>query len=612
MKKILLAVFLCLLVAIGGCLCWLRYGSGSYIAGLIKEYSQKFSGNELKLSAEPEIRLFPPALVLSGLDWSDPAIDCRFAVNSVKVSVNLFSLFMEEPFLSEILLDGPVLNLDLEKLASAPKNTGATRGNSQLPFEAGRLVVQKAAFFIKSKGKEYACKEGNFLADNLRARQESELSGNFIVTVTERGAGDKPEPLSGNLAFRAQTRYYQPNLTLKQAAITFTATEGPTLMWLSPLQLAFDGAINFDNFNMRISSASINSTVGKANFKGNAAPTQGQFSGQCTLALLLNKILGQKSQSASDSALYIDSSVRFEDNSLFLSDIAIKEGKTEGSGNLVFRLPQKNEIASLSGALSFRNLELWPSDGGNGRNVESKNVAATTSTPPFSSFPEISLRFGAENFRYGKFAADKVAGVLTGKQASYFLRDASLNWVKGAIKADGTCDFKNNFFKIKASGKGINAGQAMEQAGFQGFTGGSANFAADLSSHGLDLNSIAQTLNGSANFSANDVRINLLEKIAAFLPAKMAENSFPDVVQTLMANLVANNGSIKVDPLKLEAKSLQAAGQANYTAINGHISGNLDLKLGSISLPLAFHGPGNDISWNVSGGFLKQLLHDLP
>lgn len=623
MKKILLTAVLALACVTACGLAWLRYGSGDWIARRISEYSRQYTGSEIAMQQEPVAHIFPPALALGGLSWESPDKNMVVSARSLNLTPDALSLLMGRLNLKEILLDGAYLKINLhsgaakgEEPAKVAAQNSKTESAKVLPLEIGRLIAQKGKVDLYLQGVHIGLNEVNLTADDLRNRQEARLSGDFVLSAAPVGGDQDSAWLAGNLAFRGRARFYDPNLTLRQTAITFTATKGEALAWLSPMQLALDLAINLDDLEARANQASLSSAPGKLTFRGNANFRSGDASGQCTLALDLPRILGQAPDAAfadDESMMLIDSPIEVANSVISLTEIAVKSGLSEGSGNLLFRLPKAGAPCALSGKLAFRKLALWAARESDRSDAQAATKAvAKTGSPPFSLFPELDMRLAAEDFQYGSLRAKKMRATIQGAEGNYALKDGAMNWADGIIEASATGNFAGSLFEVKANGKNINAGLGLQESGFKGFTGGHADFQASLSTRGLDMASLRSTLSGNASFTASDIKINLLEKISRFLPADTAAKYFPDAVRQFMTEMRANNGQLDIDTVKLEAKSLAATGTAHYSPASGKIDGKLDLKVGPVSLPLAFSGPANDISWSVTGGFFRQLLRDFP
>lgn len=623
MKKIFLIILLVLALMLAAVIAWLRYGSGAWIAGQIAEYSRQYTGSNITLQQTPATRIFPPALVLGGLSWESPDKSYLVSIRSLNIKPDSLSLLLGRLNLSEILLEGINIKINLQQEVvkdSSPANPKAQNSKVEssrgLPFEIGRLIAQKGTVEIFSGNAHVLLDKVNFTADELRNRQEARLAGDFVLSVFSAGEAEADAWLAGNLAFRAKARFYAPNLTLRQTTVTFTATRGEALGWMSPLQLVLDAAINLDSLDLKATQASLSSAQGKLGFSGNVNFKQENASGQCTLAVDLPKILGQATDATfadDESLLVIHSPIEFANSVISLSEIAVKSGVSEGSGKLTFRLPEVGASAALSGNLAFRRLALWSNQtrGKDKAQSESKGNIRGSATP-YRLFPQLDLRLAADDFQYGSFRAKKLRASLQGAEGIYALKDGAMQWADGAIEASATGNFSEGSFEVKARGENINAGLGLQESGFKGFSGGEANFRADLFTKGLDIESLRSTLSGKASFGVNEVKINLLENLSKFLPAGAAKKYFPDAVQLFTVEMRAKNGNLNIDSLKLEAKSLEATGTAQYSPTLGKIDGKLDLKVGPISLPLAFSGPANDISWSVTGGFFRNLLRDLP
>lgn len=622
MKKALLLVFLLALLALAAALAWLRYGSGGYIAGKIVEYSRQYTGSAIEMQHEPLVRLFPPGLFLEGIAWESADKKSRFDARSLSIAPNAQALLSGRISLEEVILEGPVLKMDLRSSPDKPtqkseKEAKNNRGEAArgLPFEIGRFIVQKGRLDLLAPASQIRLDELNLSAMNLRGRQDARLSGDFVLEVSRTEAGRELEDFAGNLAFRATARYYEPNLTVRQAAITYTATRGALLEWLSPLRLALDGALNLDSQELNVTQAALSAAQGRFSFHGNVNLPQKSAVGQCTLALDMPKILGQTVPAAveDENQIVIDSPAQFSESALSLNEIAIKSRLSEGSGKLLFHFPDENNAASIEGALSFRHLALLfgKTEKRGGQPVKTK-MDSSAGAPPFGLFPDIDLRLEADDFQYASFRAKKLRATVQGAAGDYRLRNGAMQWADGDIEATASCNFADNLYSVQAKGSRINAGLALRESGFKGFDGGLADFQANLSTSGLDLESLRSTLAGSASFTARDVKINLLRRLAEFLPSG-ARQALPDAVRLFMADMRANNGELLIEPVKLEAKSLEASGSAGYMPASGKIDGKLQLKFGSISLPLLFSGSVDDISWKLGGeGFLRRLLRDLP
>lgn len=620
MKKTLIFVALFLALAICAFLGWLRFGSSGYIAILLENAIQEATGAPLEMKKKPEMSIFPPKLALSELYWENPEHTQRVSISGVTLSPDIFPLFLGQFLFKEIVVESPVANFLFNDSSSERHATETDSSfSSKFPVKISlpgveKLIIHKGNIGIKLPNGEILFSDANFQGDNLRNRQEALLSGDFILKSELDGQAGKKSRLSGNVAFRGRARFYEPNLTLRQASVSFTATEGEALTWMSPMQLNMEGAYNFENREIRLNSAVISLAPGKLMARGIINVSEMEWEGDGTLELDLNKILGESSGSVnteSRSLLIINSPFRFKDAIFDLKEVAIKGKETEGAGQLVFSLPEDGRLAAIEGNLTFRRLNILPSSAEKTKMAQKSD--SLHNMPPYSVFPRLNLKLKANQFMYGNFSASDAMMELQGESGVYEVRNAAMAWADGNLEAEISANLPKNYFNVKASGQNINAGLALKETGFKGFTGGVADFKADLSSHGLDFDAIRATLQGSVQFAATNVRIDLLQKIAAFLPSDNAfRKNFPDAVQLFSASIAAAKGQMEIDPLKFEAKNLLATGKGKYLLSTGRIDGDLIFRLGSFSLPLKFNGPANDISWSMGGGFLRQLLKDLP
>lgn len=239
MKKFLL--WIC---AIAAALCLALYICGQIVTG---DYAAEKLASALPAPAPrfqkaPVFTFFPPKLAFGRVEWRGRIGGMRvdFRAAGGELEGGFFSLLFGKPELGALSLYKPVLSLAPEP-GAASSHTGAFSGFS-------RLLVQDGLVEIKAGGESLALARLRLSAQNLRPRQECEAQCDFIL---------EHSGVSGNFAFRGAARYYAPNITFRDAALSFTATEPPELSRLSPMQCQFDGALDLEGERLRIQKITV-------------------------------------------------------------------------------------------------------------------------------------------------------------------------------------------------------------------------------------------------------------------------------------------------------------------------------------------------------------------
>lgn len=614
MKKIVI-ISIIILSAGFSFLAWL-FTNGEYIGAKVSDAIAKATGDAPQFQKNPEISLFPPTLNFKNVSWQSSANspEIRLAVQKASVKVALSSLFSGQMAIREINLDNPVLEISDHGDSSRDRQksrqiSGNERG--ELHFEIDRLLIQNGKFVYKDASIKYDFTEMNVSADNLGPKLEADIKCDFLLDAARVSGNEKGSRLfSGNLAISAKMRYYLPNLTLRQASATFTPTQGVLPLWLSPLGLEFEGAINLDNRDLRVNNASFSFPSGQMALKGAGNLDNKTFMGHATLELDTGKLCGFTFNTQKNRELVADGALSFNKDRAGLQNLAVQTGDSQGSGNLEFKLPNGKNPVLVSGQLTLGQLDLLKTciHSGQGRQVTGSQAGIAV---PMDSYPEVNIKISAQGIKYGKFHVGNIHFGVNGENGIYAVRQLDMDWAGGRIEASMSCALPDGQIIISAQGENIDPANAIGQFGLGGFSGGRGKFRADLAASGPDMDSVKKTMGGSIYCEAANVRIEALTEMSKLLPT-LGKNYIPEGVELFSANAAVKKGIMDIKPITLKSRGLDAAGNAVFNLPADYLDGNIRLKTMGLDLPLVFRGSPEKLSWSINRDYLLDLMGNLP
>lgn len=589
--------------------------NGEYIGEKTSAAIYKATGSAPHFQEKPEITLFPPTLNLKNVSWQSGGDDheIRLAVKKASVKVAFLSLFSGQMAIREINLDNPVLEIsnygnsspDLQKSRQI-----ADKERGERHLEIDRILIHNGKFVYRDDATKYAFTEINVSADNLGPKKEADIKCDFLLDASRISGKEKNSRLfSGNLAISAKMRYYLPNLTFRLASVTFTPTQGVLPLWLSPLGLEFEGAINSDSRDLRINNASLSFPSGQMAMKGEGNLNNKTFNGHATLELDTGKLCGFTFSTTKNRELVADGTLNFNKDKAGLQNLVVKTGDSQGSGYLEFKLPNENKSLLVSGHLALGQLDLLETQyhAGQGR----KDTGTQTNiSVPMGSHPEINMKISAQRIKYGKFQAENIHFGLNGENGNYAIRQMEMDWAGGHIEIGMNFAMPNKQLVFSAQGKNIDPANAFGQFGMSGLSGGKGKFKADLTACGSDRDSIKKSLGGNISCEASNVQIEALTEMSRLLPT-LGKNHIPEGVEHFSANATAKNGILDIRPIILKSRGLDASGNAVFNLPVNYLDGSIRLKTLGLDLPLVFRGNPEKLSWTINRDYLFDLMKEI-
>lgn len=620
MKKIVICFGLLCLAAIAAIWGGMYFINSGFLSAKISQNTQEATGAPLNLTGKTKLSLFPLAISIGSGSWQMPdkggnALNTRVTFQAARIEPELLPLLHGQLIFKEIFLDKPhvVIRMPAKAVHTArqdasPQTQAAddNPGNVDLPLpEIDRITVQGGTLRLEDSSIDTELANINLSVENLRRKQEADLKCDFGLSIFQKGGSDTPEH-QGNMAFRAKLRYYTPNLTFRQAALTYTSTRGDIPPWLSPVRISFEGAANLANLHFNLASSTISLPNGQAslNGEGKLAPTW--FKGKFNMEIAPP----DKDSGSSAPLLSLKSASEFEDFSLKMNDLAINVAGASGTGNLLAILPHgaiplKIEGDLVLGAVHIdRLLPLFEKRTAQRQEINKGSSAA--------GWPEIRLGATLDELDYGKIKLLKPALKLHGTDGYYQLDKFSCDFANGKITVDAGANMAAGTFYLNANASGIEPGQALAQFGLNEFEGGEASFRANFKAEGFDSATIVTTLNGSGHLSARNTRIKILEslnKILSFMGKSEAAIAGDNQVE---CNFSVDNGLARIAPLEITAKGLQAKGTATCNLRDSQIEGSADFKIFGFNLPLSFKGTPGNIRLVPTSALFHNLGRPLP
>lgn len=592
--------------------------NSSFLGDKLAEKTYELTGSRLEFKNKPKISFFPLSLSVRDISWQSREKEpvYKFSAAFLRININFWSLLNEQVHIKEIFIAEANLQIDTQK--TSPKKSiqkKEIRYSKSLwekwPFMLDRLVLQNATFNYSDPNQNILLSQMNLSAGHFGLRQETDLKCDFLFSQTFLEEAKKPSEIAGNAAIRTKLRYYAPNLTFRQTALTFTATKNPFLGWLSPISLESEGAYNLEEDALRLSSFQLKSTPCQIMLKGDYSASEQSFLGNISLDFNLARQGGHIEQDSelANYDIVLASPVQIRAGHILLPDIAITSGNSKGSGKLECRLPAKaEETLTLFGNLAFGkiNIPIRLKTGLTNSNpdgqVEYKKVSGKI------VWPDLNLAFSANELEYDRFSSTNLGFQLKGQNGIYDLENLHFNWASGESAGSGCLNLQDKLLILHTSGKKVDLGRALWEMGLDGFEGGIANYESHLALSGLDLPSIKRSLTGELSFEAQNVKIAILEDITHFLSRFSSQASrLPNGLDLFSLKAKALNGNITMDPILLRSKGISASAKGEINLVKDKINAQLDLKAFGINFPISVNGNMSHLSWRIEPTWLKKL-----
>ncbi len=582
---------------------WLFLNS-SYMGKIIVRECLESTGSILKFGENPVFSLFPASVRLQNVLWQSPGKEplLKFSSRLIRINFDLFSLVKKQIHINEIFADGANFVIN-ENVPSTPaSDSNSQSGSDKMSFLIDRLVVHHGQFKYFYSGSIIKLSQINLSAEHLGPRQEMDVKCDFYSD-----SEIEQEGITGNMAIRTKLKYYFPNLTFRQTSLTFTATEDPLFMLLSPLSLDGEGALNIDDWSFRVTSSQIKTSLGQFILSCEYNAPSESFDGHLSLDF---NLASQKEQQINEDQfinyrIVLQSPFSFKNRILAFPDIAISAGPSKGSGNLKCVFPQGDQNTRITGSLSMGVLSLPAGDNENVSNARGHKQQKDTLT---SSWPALDLSFSVAGLNYHNFSCRDLDFHLTGEDGVYNLNNLRFIWASGKANGSGSVNLKDKNFTLKTSGNDINIGRALWELGVNGFQDGLASYNSELASSGFDWVSIKKNLSGNISFKAQNVKVSVMEEITKFL-SRFSSNasSLPQSIDIFTLDARANKGKLDINPLLLKSKALEAKAEGEINLEKDSLQAQLNLNIFGMNLPIALYGPLSGLSWRIEPAWLNKI-----
>lgn len=606
-KALIITLSAAVAIALAAACGWLFLNS-SFIGGALERQSAKITGSPLKFSGNPEISLFPASITLRGVSWQSPGKEplYKFSAGFIRASFDLFSFFHKQIHIKEIFAIDASLEINGDApsppAASGHEPDGVQEADSgRMSFLVDRVVARDGAFSYFYSGQAIQLSRINLSAEGFGPRREADVKCDFFTNSLIAGSA-----VTGNMAIRTKLRYYRPNLTFRNMAVTFTAMENPAFIFLSPLSLEGEGALNMDNLFVRVTASQIKTAIGQFIIKGEYDNTDESFSGHVSWDFNM----ASPRAPASDLEKYgmvLASPVQYEGRVLSFPDIAISAGPSKGSGELRLAFPPGNAPNKISGKLALGVVNLpVKKESGETRARRSRDRGGAA-----ASWPDLDLSLTAAGIHYGNFACKDLQFALTGESGVYKVKDLRFSWASGEAEGSGSADLPNKTVTLATSGKNIDIGEALMELGVDGFRGGTADFDSTLVLAGLDWKNIKRNLSGDINFTARDVRVSLMERIVKFISRfSSSAGALPEGIDVFSVKARAEKGLLKIEPALLKSRLLAAEANGEINLERETMKAELNLRIFGMAFPIALSGRLSDLSWRIEPSWLKKIWRE--
>lgn len=610
-KKILIALSVVFLVILGLAFTTMYFINGDTIAEKVKSITAEAVGAPLVFKEKPAFSFFPPVLSFGQLSWDFEAKGWHVSLSARKMRLELdaYALLGAKVAFREINLDKPELVCEATGKDAVPQEKlSPPAGHQLLPPLLERLMIREGSIKYIAHGSEFDFGGINFSVENLQPSHEADIKSDCVLAFSTPG---HKSWLAGNLAFKGKLRYYAPNVTLRQSALTFTPTSGIVPPALAPVQLSFDGGVNLENMRIKVTDAEMLSPQGRIILKGEGGAKTPYFTGRCDLDIDMNRcasFLGGDIFFEKNPPVLASGILTVGKDDATLENMAIKVDAAEGSGFLRVRYPDKEKAPHINGTLHFGRIQL--------ANIlairlTEKNSPKREGRPMTGrDYPDVDVHLESAGLDYKKIRSGKLSLDLWGHNGTYKLTQASLQWARGKMEAETSANFLNYDASLDIRGSKLDLGEALGQAGIDGVENGAADFFAKIT--GSFADNIWTSLAGNGQIEARKVKFSILGSLRGILPLLGKKDlPFTENIESVSARFDMKSGVMTARPIVVSADGLSAKGQALVNLGTRHLDCSLDVKTLGMDLPLTFKGPFDNVELGVSSRFLPDIKFDL-
>ncbi len=597
----------------------------------IASVTEAASGAPLRLAVPPKLSFFPPGVKFAKASWEGElgAYKVSLSLASGRADLDLKALLGGTLRIGELVLEKPLLSVGRQAAkanqdgakAQSPRPSAAAPDaapSDKLPLELDRLLIQDARLNLSLEGENIALDGLKLSMENLRRREEASLQCDFGLALTQ----DKKELLSGNMAIKAKLRYYAPNLTLRQASITFNPLSGPVPAYAAPLYASLEGAANLADLSLKLAFLRLLSPLGRLDFSGSLAlrPELGLV-GQLELEssrLKLAPILGP--MQPKDQILSLKTEISATAQKLKLGKLALEIGQGKGQGDLAMALGPK---PSLSGQLDFSSLDLepWlaPKDGP-AQDPAPKARSAQASAAKSAAKEEnvlaakawdlnLALKFAA--LRIAKLRFENLEAKISGKNGDLRLDPLRFGLAGGQVQAVITARLASYAWTLAASANNLGIASLLASLGKPGEAGGELAFSLNLRALGQEKKEIFASLNGTGLIDLSDLSLAALKALNDKVPSFGRGPLLPEKFTLVRMPFESQKGEIRSRKLSAQATGLTASGNLHLSLPREYLEGAVNVRTLGLDVPLLFEGPLAQISLKLDPKFIFSLGKDV-
>lgn len=629
MKRTLIWISGITLLAICGGWLGLHYLENGYISERISQAALQATGSPIKLKQNPEISLFPPSIKFGQAEWKSPGDPPHivFSTQGGMAELATDQLLGGKLALKMLSLDQP--RLEINPAASGVSASAAgnkqdapkSEGEAFPPFDLQRLMVHGGAVIAPIANRVARLEKINLSAENLRKRQDMDIICDFVLNLadmsTKPDGENKAAALAGNLAFKGKARYYEPNITFRQASATFTATDDNAAKEFTPLRLSFDGALNLDNWHYSLQSARLDFPQASASLEGGGDIPAASFLGQINLEANIARLaryVGAKHENEKDPAntLILAGPLVAENQRLAIENLAIKLGDGSGTGKLLIAFPTNEKPLGIEGHINMGKVSLRGFSLANG-DKPANSAPKQASAGEQRSYPGVNFRVDVAGLDINRLRMANLGFLLHGEDGAYMLDDFTFSIANGGVLASARADLAANEMSLRANGRDVDLGYALNEFGIEGLESGRTAFEAELKATGGDLAALKHSLSGKGQMESRGLKIAALNSITQMLRFFGGKNvDFGDSFTLIKAIFSAENGHVRFSPITASSKALSLEGGALVNLKRDYLDGSAQIKALGLSLPVTFGGPFNDIKFGVSPDAIMNATKNLP
>lgn len=595
------------------------YLNSSFFADLLAQKCQDLSGSSLKFKKNPKITLFPATLSMEDIIWQSDKkdLEINFSARFLRISISLSSLLNDQVYIPEIFASNASLEIKNKNQNSPPPTQDQAedkKNNSQIekfPLLLNRIVLQNSSFSYTGLDQALSLSRINLSAEHFGPRQETDVKCDFFISWGSSESEESNKDLAGNVAIRTKLRYYAPNLTFRQTALTYTSTSGQFLTSLSPIAMEAEGSLNLNDLSIHLGNSLLKTLNCQLSLKGDYRSLENTFNAYISLDYnpMPTHPKLEAAKLPSNYNVVMAGPVLYKDNIIDFPDIAISSGASKGSGKIKYIFASPGQAPKLQGKLDSCILNLYKKKKDEKIPTKTQVVRKKKNSNQGFSWPDIDIAFSAPAINYDKFSCQDIQFQLQGSSGKYDLKNLNFLWASGRAQGSAQINVPHQILMLKTTGTDINIGKALWELGIDGFQNGMASFEANLAFSGFEGLSMKKSLAGNFSFNAQHVKVSLLEEMSKFLTRFSPKTALlPDGIDDFTVKAHAENGKINLDPLLFESKALKAVAHGKIDLLTDRLDAQLSLNVFGMNLPIAIDGKLSKLSWHIEPTWFKRFF----